>query len=240
MAKQDSKWSTLFENIIDLTSFIQYSVQHQNYTFEISIENKALFSFELDLGYKKKQLNLMIEPKEKETKETLEAYAVILRNLTKEIDSGYLPEPMKNITNRIKQMENIPPTLHRIFKLKEGDWRYENTEFIDFPNAKGEFNLSYPANIKWQLLMKGCWQDTVATESNCHQNLRLKLTGEKELFSPDAKGIKFRAGIKESIYYYADLSNYYIFSDVVELSPGKYNIQLQISIIRMRFHIKPI
>ena len=53
----------------------------------------------------------------------------------------------------------------------------------------------------------------------------VKLTWKKKLFSPDAEGIKFcAAGLDGSGSYNFDHNHY--FSDVVELSPGKYNLQL--------------
>ena len=228
LAKQDSKWSASFVNIPEVVTFIEYSVQQPNFTFQISISNKAIFVFEIDFGFKKKKLNLMIEPKAKDTKETLNDHAQILRTLTEERNSGFLQETaeaVKNLTKKMTQIENTPPPIafHKIFRLKKGNWEYSGTQFLDFSNANGEFNLSYPAYIKWELQMHGCWQSTKVCEGN-YQNLRLKLAGEKELFSPDAEGITFRAEGKDSGQNHNEF-----FSDVMELNPGKYNVQLQIS-----------
>ena len=238
LVKQDSKWSISLEDITEVAAFIKYSFENDNYTFQISGENKALFSFEIDMGFKKKHLVLSIEPKTKDTEETLNEHAQILRELTDRMgnNQGTPPdaaEAVADLTNRITRIEGAPIAFHKVFRLREGSWTATSTAFVDFTNARGEFDLTYPAFIKWELQMNGCHTNGYSYAAFFHL-LRLKFSGEQDTFSPDETGIKFRAGgLNSGGNYNYDHNDF--FSDVIELNPHNYQVQMQIAINTSQF-----
>ena len=241
LVKLDPVWSVVLTDIAEVAAYINYSFQNSNFNFTISLENLVIISFELDFGgFKTKEMKLIIEPKTKNMEEALSEHAQILRELSDKMDTQAPPETAEavaDLTNRITKIETYPPiAFHKIFRLTTSSWNFTNTNFTDFPAAKGVLELTYPAFVKWELFLNGCYTNQV-TRGSYHCKLRIRLTseGEGEIFSPDANGSKFRIAGQDQ-----GGSNTYgfneSFTDVIELNPGTHQVQLQLAISASNFY----